>query len=146
MDYLFGKWDGFILRDLEILKEYDVFEKWIDEQWCVFLKKWIFDVYYVFIFGKLLYELVKKFKVGEEECIVKRKEEFGKEGFEVFKNKFEIVKQNNEKLIFFEVLDQWLVFGIELIYFIEFLIVRLGKVCVFGVLDNKVQKIIDVVF
>ncbi|KAK4669403.1 uncharacterized protein QC763_202710 [Podospora pseudopauciseta] len=142
-DYLFGKRDGSTLRDLETLKEYDVLEKWTDEQWRAFLKKWISDAHHVSILGKPSHELAKKLKAGEEERIAKRKEELGKDGLEALKNKLETAKQNNEKPIPPEVLDQWPVPGTESIHFIESLTARSGKARALGASDNKAQKIID---
>ncbi|KAK4191637.1 Metalloenzyme, LuxS/M16 peptidase-like protein [Podospora australis] len=142
-DYLFGKRDGSTLKDLESLEEYDILDKWTDEQWRDFLKKYISDAHHVSILGKPSHELAKKLKANEEARIAKRKEELGEEGLEALKAKLESAKQTNEKPIPPEVLDQWAVPGTESIHFIESLTARSGKARSLGVQKNEAQKIID---
>lgn len=142
-DYLFGKRDGSTLRELETLGEYDVLAGWEEEQWREFLKKWISDAPHVSILGKPSMELAKKLKKTEKERLAKRRQELGEEGLKKLKERVEKAKQNNEKPIPPEVLDQWPVPDTSSIHFIESLTARSGKARSLGTFDNPAQKIVD---
>lgn len=142
-DYLFGKRDGSTLRELETLGEYDVLASWEEHQWRDFLKKWISDAPHVSILGKPSMELAKKLKKTEKERLAKRRAELGEEGLKKLKEQVEKAKENNEKPIPSEVLDQWPVPDTSSIHFIESLTARSGKARSLGTVDNSAQKIID---
>ncbi|EEY17247.1 cytoplasm protein [Verticillium alfalfae VaMs.102] len=72
-DYLFGKRDGSTLLDMKSLDEYDNLEKWTDEQWRDFLRKWISDAHHIAILAKPSMALAEKYKTEEEERLAKRK-------------------------------------------------------------------------
>ena len=142
-DYLFGKRDGSTLREPQTLGEYDVLASWEEEQWRDFLKKWISDAPHVSILGKPSMELAKKLKKAERERLAKRRAELGEDGLKELKEKVEKAKQNNEKPIPSDVLDQWPVPDTSSIHFIESLTARSGKARSLGTTDNSAQKIID---
>ena len=142
-DYLFGKRDGSTLADMQKLEEFDVLEAWTDGQWREFLRKWISDAHHVSILGKPSQAFATKLKETEEARLAKRREELGKEGLEKLAERLEVAKQNNEKPIPPELLDQWPVPGTDSIHFIESATARSGKARALGIPDNSAQKIID---
>ncbi|KAG5985531.1 hypothetical protein E4U54_005991, partial [Claviceps lovelessii] len=142
-DYLFGKRDGSTLKELASLSEYDVLEKWSDEQWRAFLSKWMADAHHVSILGKPSHELAKKMKSEEEARIAKRKEELGHEGLERLAKKLEDAKNKNDEPIPAQLIDQWDVPGTDSIHFIESDTARSGRARSIGLGAGAAQKTID---
>ncbi|KAK0728025.1 Metalloenzyme, LuxS/M16 peptidase-like protein [Lasiosphaeria miniovina] len=142
-DYLFGKRDGSTLAELQTLDEYDVLESWNDEQWRDYLRNWISDAHHVSILGKPSMKLATGLKEAEEARLAKRREELGKAGLELLKEKVENAKKHNEKPIPPEVLDQWPVPKTTSIHFIESATARSGKARSLGTPQNAAQKVID---
>ncbi|KAL7625178.1 hypothetical protein AAE478_004393 [Parahypoxylon ruwenzoriense] len=142
-DYLFGSRDGSTLRDFKSLGEYDILEKWTDEQWRAFLKKWISDAHHVSILGKPSLKLATKLKEDEEARIEKRKQELGVEGLKQLAKKLEDAKRQNEVEIPASLLEKWQVPSVESIHFINAQTARSGKARGLGVYDNSAQKVID---
>jgi Zn-dependent M16 (insulinase) family peptidase len=142
-DYLFGKRDGSTLADLQSLDEYDVLEKWTDEQWRAFLSKWMADAHHVSILGKPSLELATKLKADEEARVAKRKEELGPEGLGKLGKKLEDAKNKNDQPIPDSLVDQWHVPGTESIHFIESDTARSGKARKLGTLPSLAQRTID---
>ncbi|RDA87601.1 hypothetical protein CP532_3949 [Ophiocordyceps camponoti-leonardi (nom. inval.)] len=142
-DYLFGKRDGSTLRDIETLKEYDDLEKWTDEQWRDFLKKWMADAHHISILGKPSHALATKMKSDEAERIAKRKEELGPEGLQKLGKRLDEAKQNNDVAIPAEVLERWSVPGTESIHFIESDTARSGPARSVGLGRGEAQVRID---
>lgn len=106
-DYLYGKRDGSTLRELETLQEYDVLEKWTDEQWRAFFRKWLVDAHHVSILGKPSLPMATKVKEDEEARIAKRKADLGPEGLKKLAEKLAAAKVKNEVDIPPNVIDQW---------------------------------------
>lgn len=142
-DYLFGNRDGSTLKQLASLDEYDILEKWTDEQWRAFLKKWLADAHHVSILGKPSLQLATKQKEDEIARIEKRKQELGAEGLKKLAQKLEDAKKQNEVEIPASVLEKWPVPPIESIHFIESQTARSGMARKLGVHKNSAQKIID---
>ncbi|KFG81727.1 putative zinc metalloprotease [Metarhizium anisopliae] len=142
-DYLFGKRDGSTLQELGTLSEYDVLEKWTDEQWRAFLSKWMAHAHHISILGKPSHELAKKMKADEEARIAKRKEELGTEGLEKLAKRLENAKKKNDEPIPAEVIDRWSVPGTESIHFIESDTARSGRAKSIGLGIGQAQKVID---
>ncbi|KAK3359402.1 Metalloenzyme, LuxS/M16 peptidase-like protein [Lasiosphaeria hispida] len=142
-DYLYGERDGSTLANLQNLKPYDTLEEWNDEKWRGFLSKWIADAHHVSILGKPSMALATSLKEAEEVRLAKRREELGKEGLELLKEKLESAKKNNERAIPPELLDQWPVPKTSSIHFIESATARSGRARSLGVTANSAQKVID---
>ncbi|KAI2780307.1 Metalloenzyme, LuxS/M16 peptidase-like protein [Daldinia loculata] len=142
-DYLFGNRDGSTLKQLASLDEYDILEKWTDEQWRAFLKKWLADAHHVSILGKPSLQLATKQKEDEIARIEKRKQVLGAEGLKKLAQKLEDAKKQNEVEIPASVLEKWPVPPIESIHFIESQTARSGMARKLGVHNNSAQKIID---
>ncbi|KAI1639667.1 zinc metalloprotease [Biscogniauxia mediterranea] len=142
-DYLFGRRDGSTLKDLETLSEYEVLEKWTDEQWRNFLKKWIVDAHHVSILGKPSLKLATKQKEDELARIEKRKQELGPEGLELRRKKLEEAKKQNDVEIPASLLQKWPVPPTESIHFIRSQTARSGLARKLGLYDNSAQKVID---
>ncbi|KAI1658966.1 Metalloenzyme, LuxS/M16 peptidase-like protein [Daldinia decipiens] len=142
-DYLFGNRDGSTLKQLASLDEYDILEKWTDDQWRAFLKTWLADAHHVSILGKPSLQLATKQKEDEVARIEKRKQELGAEGLKKLAQKLEDAKKQNEVEIPASVLEKWPVPPIESIHFIESQTARSGMARKLGVQKNSAQKIID---
>ncbi|KAI0123454.1 zinc metalloprotease [Xylariales sp. AK1849] len=142
-DYLFGKRDGSTLRELQDLSEYEALEKWTDEQWREFLKKWISDAHHISVLGKPSLKLATKLKEDEVARIEKRKQELGPEGIEKRRKLLEDAKKQNDVDIPDSVLEKWSVPGTESIHFIESLTARSGLARKLGLTSNPAQKVID---
>ncbi|OTA86505.1 hypothetical protein M434DRAFT_399844 [Hypoxylon sp. CO27-5] len=142
-DYLFGSRDGSTLKDLANLSEYDHLEKWSDEQWRSFLKKWISDAHHISVLGKPSLELATKLKEAEVARIEKRKQELGTEGLAKLAKKLEDAKKQNEVEIPASLLEKWQVPPVESIHFIESQTARSGLARKLGVHENSAQKVID---
>ncbi|KAI0414168.1 Metalloenzyme, LuxS/M16 peptidase-like protein [Xylaria grammica] len=143
VDYLFGARDGSTLKDLASLREYDRLEKWTDEQWRAFLRKWISDAHHISILGKPSLELANKQKADEIARVEKRKEELGPEGLEKLKQQLEEAKKQNDIEIPATLLEKWQVPPTESIHFIESQTARSGLARKLGVRENSAQKQID---
>lgn len=142
-DYLFGVRDGSTLKDLASLGEYDILEKWTDEQWRTFLKKWLADAHHISILGKPSLKLATKLKEDEEERIKKRKQELGVEGLKKLAQDLDNAKKQNEVDIPDSLLEKWQVPSVESIHFIKSQTARSGMARTLGVHDNSAQKAID---
>ncbi|KAI1477981.1 Metalloenzyme, LuxS/M16 peptidase-like protein [Daldinia eschscholtzii] len=142
-DYLFGNRDGSTLKQLANLDEYDILEKWTDEQWRDFLRKWLADAHHVSVLGKPSLALATKQKEDEEARISKRKAELGEEGLKLLAQKLEDAKKQNEVEIPASLIEKWPVPPIESIHFIESQTARSGMAKKLGTYQNPAQKIID---
>ncbi|OTB18864.1 hypothetical protein K445DRAFT_54749 [Daldinia sp. EC12] len=142
-DYLFGNRDGSTLKQLANLDEYDILEKWTDEQWRYFLRKWLADAHHVSVLGKPSLALATKQKEDEEARISKRKAELGEEGLKLLAQKLEDAKKQNEVEIPASLIEKWPVPPIESIHFIESQTARSGMAKKLGTYQNPAQKIID---
>ncbi|KAI1496796.1 zinc metalloprotease [Biscogniauxia marginata] len=142
-DYLFGSRDGSTLKGLETLKEYDTLERWTDEQWRNYLKKWIVDAHHISILGKPSLKLAAKLKEDELARIEKRKQELGTDGLESLRKKLEDAKKKNEVDIPDSLLQKWPVPPTESIHFIRSQTARSGLARKLGLHDNSAQKAID---
>ncbi|KAI1390879.1 Metalloenzyme, LuxS/M16 peptidase-like protein [Hypoxylon trugodes] len=142
-DYLFGNRDGSTLRDLERLDEYDELEKWSDEQWRSFLRKWVADAHHISVLGKPSLELATKLKEDDTARIEKRKQELGAEGLEKLAQRLEEAKKQNEVEIPTSLLEKWQVPSVESIHFIKSQTARSGLARKLGVYENIAQKNID---
>jgi Zn-dependent M16 (insulinase) family peptidase len=142
-DFLFGRRDGSTLKDLASLGEMDVLEKWTEEQWKNFFKKWFTDAPHISILGKPSKELADSIKAKEEARLAKRKEELGPEGLSKLSEKLKSAIAKNDIEIPSSVLQKWTVPGVESIHFIESITARSGLAKKMGVPSNKIQSIID---
>lgn len=146
-DFLFGdrggKGEEPTLLDLKTIREYDVIEKWTDEEWRVFLKKWISDAKHISILGKPSKALSEKNKKEETERVAAQKERLGEKGLAELKKKLEDATAKNDAPIPAEVLEQWPVPATSSIHFIKTDTARSGLARALGTTDNVAQKAID---
>ncbi|KAI9823646.1 MAG: hypothetical protein M1819_001159 [Sarea resinae] len=142
-DFLFGNRDGSTLRDLETLSEYDTLEKWTDEDWRAFLRKWISDANHVSLFGKPSAKMSEKLKADEEARVAERKRQLGEEGLKQLETKLEEAKAQNDKEIPKHILDDFPVPSTDTVHFIQTTTARSGLAKKMGKLDNEIQAIVD---
>lgn len=142
-DFLFGNRDGSTLTDLATMKEYDVLEKWSEQEWVDFLKKWISDAPHISILGKPSKDLSERIKAKEEARIAKRKEELGVGGLAKKAEELKGAIAKNDVEIPASVLQKWPVPGVESIHFIESTTARSGLAKKMGTTFNNIQTVID---
>ncbi|KAK6212381.1 hypothetical protein LQW54_005334 [Pestalotiopsis sp. IQ-011] len=141
--YLFGDRAGSTLKDLGSLGEYDTLEKWTEDQWKEFLRKWLVDAHHISVLGKPSQKLADDLKAKEVARIEKRKQELGPEGLEKRRKELDEAKKQNDVEIPDAVLEKWPVPGTDSIHFIESLTARSGLARSLGLASNSAQKAID---
>ncbi|KAF2710282.1 zinc metalloprotease-like protein [Pleomassaria siparia CBS 279.74] len=143
-DHLFGNRDG---SDLEYsvgsLKVFDDLEKWTEEEWRTFLKKWISDAHHVSILGTPSVALSEKQKADEVARVKEQQERLGEDGLKKLAQKLEETKAENDKPIPQEIMEKLKVPSTESIHFYETVTARSGLAKKLGTLDNKIQKVVD---
>jgi Zn-dependent M16 (insulinase) family peptidase len=142
-DFLFGKRDGSTLKDLSTIKEYDELEKWTDQQWRDFLRKWMSDAKHISLLGTPSKELAEKIKKNEETRLAARREELGSDGLAKLADKLKAAITKNDVEIPPSLLQKWPVPGTDSIHFIDSTSARSGLAKKLGAPANEVQKIID---
>ncbi|KAJ0419969.1 Metalloenzyme, LuxS/M16 peptidase-like protein [Aspergillus carlsbadensis] len=142
-DFLFGKKDGSTLLDIASLKAYDVLEKWTQEDWRGFIKKWISDAPHVSILGTPSTKMSDTLKKEEEARVAAQKERLGEQGLKKLADKLEKAKAENDKEIPKELLERFQIPGIASIHFIETMTARSGAALRLGRPENKAQQIVD---
>jgi Zn-dependent M16 (insulinase) family peptidase len=142
-DFLFGKRDGSTLKDMGTLIEYDALEKWSDEQWRDFMRKWITDAPHISLLGTPSKKMSEKIKADEEARLAARRKEFGPEGLAKLAEKLKDAIAKNEVEIPNSLLQKWPVPGVESIHFIESVTARSGSAKKLGTPSNRIQTVID---
>lgn len=142
-DFLFGKRDGTTLKGLATLREYDILEKWTDQDWREFFKMWISDANHISILGRPSKAMAEKIDVDEIARVAAQKEKLGPEGLMKLAQKLKDAKAKNDAPIPKEILEKWPVPGVGSIHFIESSTARSGLARKLGTTENKVQKLID---
>ncbi|KAL4775548.1 Metalloenzyme, LuxS/M16 peptidase-like protein [Aspergillus nidulans var. acristatus] len=142
-DFLFGKKDGSTLLDVTSLKEYEILEKWTQDDWRAFIKKWISDAPHVTILGTPSSKMSETLKKVEEARVAAQKEKLGEDGLKKLAEKLERAKAENDKEIPREMLEQFKIPGIESIHFVETTTARSGAALQLGHQNNKAQRIVD---
>ncbi|KAI1325385.1 Metalloenzyme, LuxS/M16 peptidase-like protein [Xylariaceae sp. FL0255] len=142
-DYLFGARDGSTLKELANLSEYDTVETWTDEQWRVFLRRWISDAHHISILGKPSLALAEKQKAEEVARVEERKQQLGPEGLKKKRDELDQAKKQNEVDIPAAVLERWQVPPTDSIHFIQSQTARSGLARRLGVSKNSAQKLIN---
>lgn len=142
-DFLFGNRDGSTLRDVASLKEYDVLEKWTQDDWRAFINKWIAEANHVTILGVPSKKLSQKLKTDEETRVAAQKERLGEKGLKELADKLEKAKAENDKEIPQEILGEFRIPGAESIHFMDTITARSGAALKFGRPDHAIQKIVD---
>ncbi|TQS39425.1 hypothetical protein Golomagni_00051 [Golovinomyces magnicellulatus] len=142
-DFLFGKRDGSTLKDLSSIQEYNVLEKWTEEDWRSFIKKWISDAPHISILGKPSKKMADQIKFNEEARIEARKKELGPEGLKKLAQKLKDAITKNSTEIPSALLEKFPVPDTESIHFIESITARSGLAKKLGKPNNFVQNIID---
>lgn len=142
-DFLFGKKDGSTLRDLGTIKEYDILEKWPEQEWKDFLKKWFTDAPHISILGRPSKELAETIKANEEARLAARKTELGPDGLSKLADKLKLAIAKNDVQIPTSLLQKWPVPGVESIHFIESTTARSGLARELGTSPNDIQNLLD---
>ncbi|OJJ44670.1 hypothetical protein ASPZODRAFT_71496 [Penicilliopsis zonata CBS 506.65] len=142
-DFLFGKRDGSTMLDVASLKEYDVLEKWSEDQWRTFIKKWIADAPHISILGVPSIKLSEKLKEEEEARVAEQKERLGEDGLKRLAEKLERAKVENDKEIPKEMLAEFAIPGTDSIHFVETTTARSGAALKAGRPGHKIQKLVD---
>lgn len=143
-DHSYGPRDGSKLREaLESLSVFDELEEWSEQDWRSFIKKWIADAHHISLLGKPSVALADKIKSEEVERIKAQREKLGEAGLEEKANKLEKAKAENDKPIPVEMMEKLKVPSTSSIHFFETTTARSGLAKKLGIMDNKIQQIID---
>lgn len=119
-DHVFAPRDGVSLRqNLETLGVYDHLEKWSEDDWRKFIKKWLVENKHVSILGRPSTKLAKKIEEDEKTRIANRKEELGEAGLKKLQEKLDAAKAENDREIPKEILGKFPVPDIDTIHFIK---------------------------
>ncbi|KAL6709688.1 hypothetical protein ACN47E_001116 [Coniothyrium glycines] len=143
-DHLFGNRDGSDLKDaMATLDVFDKLEKWSEEDWRSYLKKWMVDAHHVSILGKPSRALSEKMKAEEVARVKAQQDKLGEDGLKKLAEKLKAAQDENDKEIPEEIISGIKVPSTESIHFFETTTARSGLAKQLGTSDNKIQKIID---
>lgn len=143
-DHSYGPRDGSKLREaLESLSVFDELEEWTEEEWRSFINKWIVEPHHVSLLGKPSVALAEKIKTEEVERVKKQQEQLGESGLKEKAEKLEKAKAENDKPIPLEMMERLKVPSTSSIHFFDTTTARSGLAKKLGIMDNKIQKIID---
>lgn len=143
-DHSYGPRDGSKLREaLESLSAFDELEEWSEEDWRSFIKKWIVEPHHISLLGKPSVALAEKIKSDEVERVKTQQEKLGEAGLKEKAEKLEKAKAENDKPIPLEMMEKLKVPSTSSIHFFETTTARSGLAKNLGIMDNKIQKIID---
>ncbi|KAF2499151.1 putative zinc metalloprotease [Lophium mytilinum] len=143
-DHLFGNRDGSDLyASLANLKLYEDLEEWTDEQWRIFMGHWLSHAHHISILGKPSASLSKKLKVDEKARVKAQQEKLGEDGLKELAKKLEHAKEENDKPMPKEVLEQFEIPGTDSIHFFETITARSGYASNLDIPVNEIQRIID---
>lgn len=143
-DHLFGDRDGSHLKDaMATLHVFEKLEKWTEEDWRLYLKKWMVDAHHVSVLGKPSKALSEKMKADEVARVKAQQAKLGEEGMKKLATKLAEAQAENDKPIPEEIIASVKVPSTESIHFFETITARSGLAKKLGVPDNKIQKIID---
>ncbi|RVD83457.1 uncharacterized protein DFL_007843 [Arthrobotrys flagrans] len=143
-DFLFANRDGSDLLQVKTLDVYNELEKWTEEQWRQYIKKWLVDNPHVSIIGKPSAKLAEKIKQDEKARVKTQIKDLGDEGLKELAEKLEKAKKDNDPEIPIEVLRDFKTPGVESIRFIHSTSGNAGLATTKdGVLDTNIQKILQ---
>ena len=143
-DFLFGNRDGSNLKDnLEDLREYDILERWDDDEWRHWLRIWLADAHHVVLMGRPSAEKSEKIETGEEARIAGRKQRIGTEGLQELKAELAAAQALNKEVIPNEVITKFEIPDTSSIHFIKTATARSGSARKMGQLQNAAQTVID---
>ena len=126
IDHMFGNRDGRHLKLLQSLREYEVLEKWTDQDWRDFMRKHLADNHHVSVLGRPSAKLLKKMEEDEQKRIAARIEELGSDRLKELQEKLDAAKAENDRAIPPEVVGQFKVPDIDTIHFINTTTIKAG--------------------
>jgi Zn-dependent M16 (insulinase) family peptidase len=143
-DHVFGKRDGSDLKTVMAdLSVFDVLEKWSEEQWRSFMKKWLADAHHVSLLGKPSIALNDKIKSEEVARVKAQQEKLGEEGLSKLTEKLKAAQAENDKPIPEEIIAGLKVPSTDSIHFFETTSARSGLAKKLGTSNDKIQQIVD---
>ncbi|KAK6354307.1 hypothetical protein TWF730_008717 [Orbilia blumenaviensis] len=143
-DFLFANRDGSGLLQLKTLEVYDELEKWTEEEWRQYIKKWLVDNPHVSIIGEPSAKLAEKLKQDEKARIKSQIKGLGDDGLKELAEKLEKAKKDNEPEIPIDVLRGFKTPGVESIRFIHSTSGNAGlATSKDGVVDTYIRKILE---
>ncbi|CAO2648879.1 Nn.00g098280.m01.CDS01 [Neocucurbitaria sp. VM-36] len=143
-DHLFGNRNGSDLEDaMATLDAFEKLDKWSEEDWRSYLKKWISDAHHVSVLGKPSKALSDQMKADELARVKAQQENLGEEGLKKKAQQLKEAQDENDKPIPEDIIAGVKVPSTESIHFFETTTARSGLAKKLGTSDNKIQKIID---
>lgn len=143
-DHMYGARDGSDLeKACKSLFEFDILQKWTDQQWRDLMSKYIADAHHVSILGVPSAKMSERLKAEETARVKAQQDKLGEEGLKEKATKLKDAIAHNDRPIPEEILDKFEVPGTESIHFIPSTTARSGLAKQMGHLDNDIQKSID---
>lgn len=142
-DHLFGNRDGRDLKPLENLNDLDTLFEWTDKDWRDFMRKWLSDAPHVSVLGVPSAKFQQRLENDEKERVKEQQKRLGEEGLKKLAEKLNAAKEENDKPIPDELLEQFPIPDTDSINFISTTSARAGTAKQMGRLDNEIQKIVD---
>jgi Zn-dependent M16 (insulinase) family peptidase len=143
-DHLFGNRDGSDLEEgMATLNVFKELEKWTEEQWRDYLKKWMVDAHHVSLLGKPSLALSDKMKAEEVARVKAQQEKLGEEGLKRLAEKLKAAQDENDKPIPEEIIASVKVPSTDSIHFYETTTARSGLAKKLGTEENRIQQIVD---
>lgn len=143
-DFLFGSRDGTNLRDIASLKEFDTLAQWSEDDWRLFIKKWLSDAYRICVLGVPSAKLSEKLKADEKARIEAQKSALGESGLRKKQEELDRAKAENDKQIPSELLGRFKVPAVESIHLVNITSAKAGAALKSGRKpSNSIQDIVD---
>ena len=133
-------------RDLDYLshlQEFDALNGWSDVEWRGFLKRWMANAHRISILGKPSTALSQKLKEEEEARVEDQIKRLGESGLKNLKDKLQKAKEENDRPIPKDFLENFEVPPTDTIHFVSTVPARSGKARDIERPNNSVQQIID---
>ncbi|KAF1945434.1 zinc metalloprotease-like protein [Clathrospora elynae] len=143
-DHLFGNRDGSDLKAaMATLDVFNNLEKWTEEEWRAYLKKWMVDAHHVSVLGKPSKALSEKLKADEVARVKAQQEKLGEDGLKKLSEKLKEAQDENDKPIPEDIIAGVKVPSTESIRFFETVTARSGLAKKLGTSENKIQTVVD---
>lgn len=142
-DHVFGKRDGSGLRHLASIAAYDKVERWAENEWIQFFRKWFIDSNSSIVLAKPSKALSEKLEKDEEARVTSQKEKLGDAALKDLADKLDAAKKENDVDIPKRTLQKFPIPPADSIAFIETQTARAGLARHPSRSNGPIQKIVD---
>lgn len=142
-DHLFGKRNAEEIKKLGTISELDEIERWSEEEWRAFYKRWFVSNPNVTIVGKPSHKLAKKLEADEEVRVKAQRERLGEDGLKQLEQKLRDAQAENDREIPEDILSGFKIPSAESVHFIQTQTARSGFAKEAGTPDNAAQRALE---